>query len=349
MDTIEDIIKENIDLNQPDHNGWCKVYCEVCGDGKRTKGKRGGWNFNDEMCFYNCFNCGIDGNFDPNRENPYSKNMWEIFRGFDIPKNEVANIITSKLSSEKIETRRKERITLPKIDKPDYFQLLTEFPEDDIIADEARYFLWEHYKIKETDYPFYLSTGKTVSDEPKDHIMANYLRNRIIIPAFDQNDNLMYWQGRLFIGENGQKFISCSVDDSDAVMFNMKNIYAASDPENTPLYITESFTDSYHVNGVAIITNNMKASKIKLLNRNNRPKVVIPDYNKDGMNLANQAIEEEWGICLPDILPATDICSAINAFGKLYVLQTVANNTFYGFQAEMKLKEFKIKNKSILV
>ena len=62
------------------------------------------------------------------------------------------------------------------------------------------------------------------------------------------------------------------------------------------------------------------------------------------MNLANQAIEQGWGVSLPDILPATDICKAIELYGKLYVLKAVVDATYYGFEAKLRLKDFQLQN-----
>ena len=342
-DTIEDIVRSYVPFVYGESSkGWLSVYCEVCGDGTHSKGTRGGWLFDNEICFYNCFNCVITGNFDPNRDIAHSKDMWKIFRAFNIPENEVSSIVMSKMTEEKKKLKRKERVHLPVIAIPDYFKLLADFDEDDLFADEARDFIWSHYKMKDTDYPLFLSTGETKADNMEEVYLAKFLRNRIIIPAFN-NGKMMYWQARIFIGESKSKYISATVEDSNAVMFGLDNMRDRNASER-PLYVTEGFFDSWHVNGVANITNTLKPPKIKLLNQNHRRKVVIPDYNTDGMHLADQAIELEWGIALPDILPYTDICSAINHFGKLYVLRSIVANTYYGFEAKLRLREFKLQN-----
>jgi hypothetical protein len=327
--------------------GWNSVYCEVCGDGTHSKGPRGGWLFQDEMCFYNCFNCGVDGNFDPDRETPHSKHMWNIFRSFGIPAKDVNALLTSKLKDDKKRVKKAEKIILPSIEQPDFFKPMTEYSDDDPLACEARDFLWEKYKMRQDDYPFFLSTGKTKSTDTEDIFIAKNLLPRIIIPAYKNNRDLMYWQARIFFGESNKKYISATVENSGSVIYGMENIHNEK-YNDRPLYVTEGFFDSWHVNGVAILTNNMKGSKIKLLERNRRNKVVIPDYNKDGMNLADQAVEEGWGISLPEILPCKDICSAINTFGKLYVIKSITKNTYYSFEAKMRLKEFKLKNYKIL-
>ena len=351
MDSIESVVTGHVAFMYGESSkGWRSVYCEVCGDGKHTKGPRGGWNFDEvgEVCFYNCFNCGVDGNFDPNREHPYSKQMYNIFQSFSIPINEISELLIKTSKDPKQKIKRKEKIVLPVIEKPDFWQLMSEFEEDSILASEAREFLWNNYHMKDTDYPFYLSTGKTKSDIPSQIYQAKYIRPRIIIPTYNHN-KLMYWQARIFFGdETNKKYISASVEDSNAVIFGMDKLYVEN-PDEHPLYVGEGFFDMWHVNGVAVITNTMKDSKVKLLERSRRPKVVIPDFNRDGMNLARQGIELGWGVSLPNILPATDLCKAIQIHGKLYVLKSIVENTYMGFEAKMRLKDFELQNNKFLL
>lgn len=347
MDTIEDIVRTHVPLiHSPSAKGWNSVFCETCGDGTHSKGPRGGWLFENEMCFYNCFNCSIDGNFDPNRDSPHSKNMYDIFRSFGVPIKDIQALIASKIKTEKGKVlKRQPRVHLPNLPVPDFFKPMTEFDDDDILAEEARDFLWEKYKITQNDYQFFLSTGKTSSTYSIDVHLCRSLRPRIIIPSY-YNGRMIYWQARLFVGESIKKYITVSVEDSQSLMFGMDNLYV-NDSES-PLYITEGFFDSWHVNGVAILANAMKRGKILLLDRSRRDKVVIPDYNKDGMNLAQQAVELGWGVSLPEILPCTDICKAINKFGKLYVLKTIVDKTYYDFEAKLRLKEFMLENYNFL-
>lgn len=345
MDNIEDVVRSHIPfVHGVSSKGWNTVYCEVCGDGKRTKGPRGGWNFSGDACFFHCFNCGIDANFDPHREHPLSKEMYKVFEAYGIGSRDYNAVILKDSKSTKKRVKRK-RVYLPKIDQPDYFKLLTEFDEDDVLAVGARDFLLEKYHITQDEYPFFLSTGKTASSNDEDQYRSKYLRNRIIIPAY-HNKRMIYWQARIYIGESDKKYVSASVDNSSGILFGIDNMFTNMD---RPLYITEGFFDSWHVNGIAIITNKMSQSKIDLLSKSNRSKVIIPDYNMDGMNLANQAVELGWGISLPNILPETDLCSAITKYGKLFVLKSIVENTFHGLKARPGLHFFQSQNQRFLV
>lgn len=341
-ENIEDVIRSNVPLvHGSSAKGWHSVYCEVCGDGSRTKGPRGGWLFTDDACFYNCFNCGIEGNFDPNREIPLSKDMWKIFTSFGIEPKEFMAIAESKKSDDKKKVKRR-RAKIPHIEEiPDYFKKLTEFSDTNERAEAARSFLWDSYRMKDTDYPFYLSTGKTLSNDKYERYLARTMKSRIIIPAFHR-EKMIYWQARIFMGESNKKYISASVEHSNNVLFGMDNLYSNIE---YPLFVTEGFFDSWHLNGVAVMTNKIKNGRLEILERSPRKKIVVPDLNKDGMNLAEQAIEMGWGLSLPKILPEIDVCNAILRYGKLYTLKTIVDNVCFDFEAEYKLKAFRLENR----
>jgi len=333
MEIIEDIVRSHVPfMHGVTSKGWHRVYCEVCGDGSRTKGPRGGWNFIDTACFYHCFNCGVDGSYDPTREHPMSKDMYNVFQSFGIPPNEY-KILELRHNPERKKIQKK-RVTLPKIDAPDYFKALDSFESDDKYANRARTFLWDKYRITDKDYTFYLSTGKTSSISKEEQYWCKYLRKRIIIPAIYKN-KMIYWQARIFVGDDTKKYVTAQVPNSYAVMYGMDNIYTSHDK---PLYVTEGFFDSWHLGGVAIMSNTMNHAKLEILSRLTRPKIVVPDYNEDGFNLALQAVSEGWGIALPDIHPATDISQAIAMFGKLYVLKSIVKNTHFRYKGEVMLR-----------
>lgn len=336
-ENIEELVRDNASFSgSVSSGGWERLYCEVCGDGARTKGPRGAFLFEGDVCFYNCFNCGIDGSFDPNREVACSRDMWEILTSFGIQPREFKKIEEHAKKQQGIKVVKRQPIVIPTIDPiPDFFKLLRDFPEDNLIAD--RRFLWENYKMTQDDYPFYLSTGKSAAQS----VQAKQLRPRIIIPAFYRGD-MVYWQARLFVGESQNKYVSASVKSAGNVVFGMDNLHIH---RHRPLYITEGFFDSWHVDGVAVMTNRMKKGRIDVINRSPRQKVILPDQNDDGMNLADQGIELGWGVALPKIYPETDICKAINRFGKLYVMKSIIDNTHYGDRAKMSLRMFKNENK----
>jgi hypothetical protein len=78
------------------------------------------------------------------------------------------------------------------------------------------------------------------------------------------------------------------------------------------------------------------APQIEWLQKSPRRKIVIPDRTPDGIIMANQAIELNWGVSCPDIGTCKDINEAVIKYGSLYVLASVRDSIYTGFEAKTK-------------
>ncbi len=332
--SISDLVNSYVTFNYGmNSKGWSKCYCEVCGDGSRKKGPRGGWLFEGDMAFYHCFNCGVEGNFDPNREHPFSKDMRSIFDAFQIPSKEY-NVIAyaNKVTGKKGEAKKPEhkQLAVQYHDVPDHFYLLNEAPLTNTIANEARKFLRENYALTQDSYKFYLSTGQTKDDDIRNSAHVKALAGRLIIPYF-KNGRLIYYQART-LGDSPKKYLNMEVPKAN-IIFNVDQLYRNMD---RPLYIFEGPFDAMHVNGVAVMENHLTSNQIEILSKSPRKKVVVPDRRGDSKKLAQQAIELGWGIALPEIGSNNkDLCDGILRFGKLHILNSLVSKTYYGQQARL--------------
>lgn len=335
-DTIEEIVSSTL-VFKGESNGWFRTYCEVCGDGSRTKGPRGGWRFDGEMCFYHCFNQGCEGNFDPNREIPYSKDMNKIFLAFGIPKDPINTILFKKKLERgtPLVKQKRESKTANPIAVPDHFYKLCDAEPDDVIAIKAKDYLITERFIDPSEYPFYLSTGISKSTNPKDISLAKSLRNRIIIPSF-KREQMVYWIARSLDKNSKLRYLNLDIPKGN-IIYGFDRLYAAT---RAPLFICEGFFDAFHVNGVAVLENSMTKDQIDLIDRSPRTKIVIPDKHGDSKRLAEQALDKGWSISLPDIGSCTDISKGIAKYGKLYVIDSIVKNIQYGRSARLSLKKY---------
>lgn len=334
---IEDLVRLHVPFTYGASSGWNKVYCAVCGDGSRTKGPRGGWLFDGDACFYHCFNCGIEANFDPNREVPFSKYMRGVFDKFSVPFIDYNLIAYSKKlqksAVKKVDTKR--NIDVKAIPIPDHFYKLADAQIDDMIAIRAKEYLLSR-QVDPDSYPFYLSTGISTSSESKDIMFAKSLRNRVIIPSFKGN-TMVYYQARSLEPKSKMPYINCEVPRGN-IIYGYDQLFTNVD---APLFITEGFFDKYHLNGICVLENNLTSTQIDILSRSPRKKVVVPDRTRskeDSIKLAEQAIELGWGISIPDMGKCKDIAQAIEKYGKLYVLDSVMKNIKEGITADAFLK-----------
>jgi hypothetical protein len=320
IETPEDLIKSYIPLvNGKTGKGWYRIFCAVCGDGSRTKGPRGGWIFENGSACYNCFNCGISGTFDLNREYPFSKDMRKILNAFEIPANEYNKLVFFKKSENKDTPEKIKKPTIQYIEKPDYFLGLEKAPLQFIKKVDD--FLYKNYRLRADCYPFFYCTGHTHSASPRDVALSKAFVNRIIIPYY-KNGNLVHYEGRSLDPETKPKYLSAGSSRSSS-LYGFDKLFI---DEQHPLYILEGFFDAFHVDGVAVFQNKMSQSQIDFLNSSPRQKIVIPDNKNDSNKLVEQAIENKWDVSFPDIGNCKDISEAILKYGSIYVATSIVNN-----------------------
>lgn len=327
--SVSDLVHSYVNFSHGlNSKGWSVCYCEVCGDGKRTKGPRGGWVFEGDMAFYHCFNCGIKENFDPHREYPFSKDMRKVFDAFGIPSKEYnAVAFRGKLGNSSTKKPEHKHLAIQYHDIPDHFYLLKDAPLSNVIANDARKFLREKYALTQDSYPFYLSTGKSTDNSAT----VKALAGRLIIPYF-KNGKLIYYQGRALNDGAAKKYLNMDIPKSN-IIFNIDMLYRNLD---RPLYIFEGVFDAIHVDGVAVMENSLTSNQIELLNKSPRKKIIVPDRKSDSKKLVLSGLDQGWGIALPEIgTNNKDICEGIIKFGKLHILNSLVNKTYYGQQAKL--------------
>lgn len=326
---IESIVRDHVTFHgSPSSHGWVSCYCAVCGDGSRTKGPRGGWLFHNDMVFYHCFNCPAEGTFDPHREFPFSKEMYNIFSSFGVPLKHCYGLIDNNVPT----VVKRQPIKFDTIDIPDHFIKLCDATSS--VAERALQHLIEKRRIDPYDYPFYVSTGHTKSKHQKDISMAKACSNRLIIPAF-MNDKVIGYEA-MALGNQSKKYFAVGTN----LLHGYNNIFKYD--VSVPLFITEGFFDSFYLNGVAVLTNNISANQIELLDKSNRLKIVVPDRKDTHNTLAEKAIDLNWGVSFPDIKPYKDVSEAVRHYGVLYVADSIMKNIKMGKSAQFCLKLFNL-------
>lgn len=341
--TIEDVVRSHLHFKSTSNAGWNTLYCEVCGDGGRTKGPRGGWKFEGEFCVYRCFNCGISANFSSDREHPYSQNMWKVFEAFGIPEPEhKAVAYKNALKKDKdFEKPKKLELKFETLPIPDHFYKINS--TKNAMTEKAILFLKER-GIEPHSYPFYLSTGVS-KQGPKEEAMAKSMFNRLIIPAFHK-ENMIYFQARNLDEENKkrQKYLNPAIPKSN-IIYGYDKLYKDLD---SPLYITEGFFDSHHLDGVAVLENKMSQIQIDMLSRSQRRKIIVPDRtdkkdqkkHDDGKELIRQALELGWEVSFPTFGGLKDVSASVKAYGRLQTINDIVENIKSGFPAKVAMQFF---------
>lgn len=323
-ENLEDILYDNINFNSAPSKSWRRIYCEVCGDGKRTKGPRGGWLIDGDIASYHCFNCGIKGSLAP----PYtmSNDVVKILEAFHVPINKIKLLGVNKSAAPVVKAVKSFEV----IPIPDYFVELTK-AKSHPMYNIACNFLVNDKMIDIFKYKFYLSTGK--SSSPIELAKAKFLYNRLIIPAY-KSDDMIYYQSRALLNSN-KKYMSVDKPRGSAMYF-IDRLY---DKNINRIFVVEGFFDAYHVNGVAVMENYLTKEQIDLLNKFDKPKIVVPDRNGDSTKLVNIALQNDWSISIPNFDDdIKDITDCVLRYGRLYTAKLIANSIYSGDTAKVMVK-----------
>lgn len=319
--SLEQVIRQYIQLDPPNAKGWFPVLCKVCNDHGK-KGKRAAFLFSGTACSYHCFNCGHTAGYDSVKHEKIPKKMIQVLESFQIPDDQVNHVLFNSLASRianggiASEQKIKLDIEPTTIPLPKHFYPLANASPNDKWAEIAKYYLDEERGIDYTKYPFMLAhkTGNSFLDR---------WFQRVIIPIYKDN-KLIFYIGRDLTAKHAQKYLSPDFSKEN-VIYGFDRLFEKSD---TPLYIVEGWFDAFMIDGVAILGNEISEAHTIWLNKSHREKIYIPDKRGNGRMAAEQALKNNWSVSTPDIgTDAKDINDAVKKYGRLYVMKSIADQT----------------------
>jgi DNA primase len=215
--------------------------CNVCGDSKKSKRKRrGNIVLYDGSLFYKCFNCDYS--------NSVEKWLKEFFP--DIYRQYIYEL-TVLQNNPKQQVKPEEKKEEKKI---------VEIPED------VKYFKSINCKSKLAEKAIeYCKRRRIFEDVWKRWFIAEdgFYRNRLIIPFYDNNSKIYYWQGRTLTNQE-PKYLN-ALNISDKPLYNIFNIN-----KNQSVIAVEGPVDSIFINNsIALVGLNFSDKIKKQLNELN--------------------------------------------------------------------------------
>lgn len=145
------------------------------------------------------------------------------------------------------------------------------------------------------------------------------LNRRVIVPYTWQGKTIGYTARSV---SNDTKLKYFNQVDSDYV-FNID----AQTPERQFVIVTEGPLDAVSVGGVAVLTNEVSESKAEIIESLGKQVIVVPDQDRSGKRLVEQAIDYGWSVSFPlwesDV---KDCAEAHRRYGKLYTLRSILAN-----------------------
>ena len=293
-------------------SGWTSFNAPCCvhnNENADTRG-RGGLITEGEVISYHCFNCGFKASWQPGRNLSYK--FKKLLEWLNTPDNEI-----TKLALDVMRSNEGVEVQQHKVELPEFSTV--QLPEEAVrIADIPDYNENNKYFKYFLDVITYMSQRNLNLDDT-DYYWSPTLayRDRLIIP--------FYYEGRIVgytaraVGESKSKYLTTM---QPGYVFNLDE----QSPNKIFCILCEGQIDALHVDGCAISGSDIGDAQALLLNRLNKDIYVVPDRDKAGSKLVEQAIDRGWHVSMPNWDPdINDIGDAVAKYGRLYTLYSIAS------------------------
>ena len=285
-------------------SGWMSFNAPCChhkGHKPDTR-KRAGVVFSDGI-IYNCFNCKFSTSWQPGR--PLSEKFKNLCRWLGASDDNIKDLIFEALKTESVEYKPEaytEKVTFTEKPLPEGALPLVDWLDATLTDSE------EQKLIKVVEY--IVSRGY---DPVSDHFYwSPSLGDRVIIP--------FRWEGKI-VGSTARKITSGSPKYlSDQHPFFVFNVDQQS-ADQKYVFVCEGPFDALAVGGVALLTNEVSELQARIINSIGKQVIVIPDQDKAGTVLIDQARDLGWSIAFPTWdSNVKDCADAVSKYGKLFVV-----------------------------
>lgn len=306
--------------------------CFACGDSSKNKRKKRGYFYEkDGSLWYKCHNCPQMGHFkqilkdlDPNL---YKEYVMECYKGGDRGRRKLAADPVPKSRPSTLFT--KEHLDLPSI---------ASLPSEH----HARQYI-EGRKIPPEFYPdlYYCEAfGEYIKKFPgNDEFKLKAQDPRIVIPFYDQQKNLVAFQGRALSVSSTLRYITIKIDKDAPKIFGLDRYDVRK-----PGYVFEGPFDSMFVSNSLANASADIGSVGKFVDKNNT--TFVGDNqprNNEVVRIAERILAEGYKIFVwPEHVVQKDVNDlAKSGYTKEAVLNLLNTNTFTGLTAKLKLQNWK--------
>jgi hypothetical protein len=144
-------------------------------------------------------------------------------------------------------------------------------------------------------------------------------RDRLIIPFYFEG-RVVGWTGRSVNPDKKPKYLT---EVQPGFVYGLdeqsyKKVFAI---------LCEGQVDAIHVEGCALGGSEISSQQAMLLNRLQKQIIVVPDRDKAGSKLVEEAIDLGWSVSMPEWPTGlNDIGDVVEKHGRLYALHTIASS-----------------------
>lgn len=342
LTTIQDAVKLLLPPKRKTNatSGWISFNAPCChhnGESSDTRG-RGGLVCNaDGGVSYHCFNCNFKASYIPGRHLTYK--FRKLLSWLGASENEVKRLVIDAIrvkdlvAPETLVEQEHEEVNFKPRPLPEEAQTLQSLNtfytlNSDLNVPEGfhksvLYLADRHIDL--TKYDFYWTPES-----------AYNLHKRVIVP-FTWKNKIIGYSARTFDDSVKPKYHSSYEPN---YVFNVDK----QKLDSKFVIVVEGPFDAMVIDGVAVLSNECSEIQADIIDSLGREVIVVPDADKAGMKLVNQAIEYGWSVSFP-IWQETckDANDAVSKYGKLFVLKSIIEGK-ESSRLKIELKKKKLYN-----
>ena len=315
---------------KPSPSGWTSFNAPCCHHRghSQDKRKRAGVRF-DSGIVYNCFNCKFTTGWQPG--SPFGEKMKSLCRWLGASDDVIKDLVFESLKTESPEYNPEQY--QPKIDFTEKQLPEAAMPIKEWVASE---YLTEIAENIEQVITYVYDRGLDPMSDDFYWSPAPGYDNRVIIPFRYQGKVVGNTARR--ITDGNPKYLS---DQHPHFVFNLD----AQPLERKYLFVVEGPFDALSVGGVAVLTNTISDLQSRIINKEQKEVIVIPDQDKAGISMIESAVEFGYSVAFPNWdNDVKDCAEAVRRYGQLYVIvDAIKTATDSKIKIEMFKKQFEKK------
>ena len=288
-------------------SGWTSFIAPCCthnGETQDIKG-RGGIIYEGESVSFHCFNCGYKASWQPGRNLSYK--FKKLLEWLNAPDADITKLALDVMRENEGVEVKEHRVQLPEFTS-------TQLPEDAIKITDIKDFNKFSMAILE-----YMSARQLNLDDTTYYWSPSLgYRDRLIIPFYFEK-RIVGYTARSVDPNKKPKYLTSSQPGY---------VYGLDEQNYNKLFciLCEGPIDAIHVEGCALTGSDIGDAQALLLNRLQKDIYLVPDKDKAGSKLVEQAIDKGWHVSMPDWdKDICDIGDAVDKYGRLYTLHSIAS------------------------
>jgi len=287
-------------------SGWTSFNAACChhrGHSHDNR-QRAGVIFSDGLV-YHCFNCGYTASWKPGLS--ISNKLKNLMKWMGANDDDVNRMVFEALKT--------EASNQPEVIKNQVRGFnIKDLPEGSLPILE-----WAQADLDHNQEQQLANVIQYIADRGFDPVRKEFywtpeasMADRLIIP-FTYESKIVGWTARRIVNSK-PKYLS---DQHPNYVFNIDSITYNQEY----VFVVEGPFDALAIQGLGILRNEISSEQAQLINNLGKTVIVIPDQDRPGGTMINQAAELGWSVAFPNWeTDVKDAAEAVQRYGKLFVI-----------------------------